>query len=84
MLLVRLLMNLFNLNLVKPLIRVFLQKIWRESPFVHRFLSYLGLSALFILAGLLVGILGYHWGGGAELARRPGGSLNDSQRHGAY
>ncbi|MDJ0706850.1 MAG: hypothetical protein QNJ46_26555 [Leptolyngbyaceae cyanobacterium MO_188.B28] len=46
------------------MIRVFLEKFWRESPFVHKFLSYLGLSALFILLGLLVGILGYHWAAG--------------------
>lgn len=29
-----------------------------------RFLSYLGLSALFILSGLGVGIIGYHWAAG--------------------
>jgi len=32
--------------------------------FLRRFLSYLGLSALFICLGLLVGILGYHWAAG--------------------
>ena len=29
--------------------------------FIRKFLSYLGLSALFICLGLLVGIIGYHW-----------------------
>jgi len=32
--------------------------------FVGKFLSYLGLSALFISLGLIVGIIGYHWAAG--------------------
>ena len=32
--------------------------------FMGKFLSYLGLSALFISLGLLVGIIGYHWAAG--------------------
>ncbi len=31
---------------------------------IRKFLNYLGLSALFISLGLLVGILGYHWAAG--------------------
>ncbi len=34
------------------------------SIFIQKFLSYLGLSALFICLGLLVGIVGYHWAAG--------------------
>ena len=64
MLLIQFQLKPFNLDLEKLLIRLFLEKVWRESLFVRRFLSYLGLSALFILAGLLVGILGYHWAAG--------------------
>ncbi len=32
--------------------------------FIGKFLSYLGLSALFISLGLIVGIIGYHWAAG--------------------
>ena len=32
--------------------------------FVRKVLSYLGLSALFISLGLIVGIIGYHWAAG--------------------
>jgi hypothetical protein len=32
--------------------------------FLSKFLSYLGLSALFISLGLIVGIIGYHWAAG--------------------
>ncbi len=32
--------------------------------FIRKFLTYLGLSALFICLGLLVGIVGYHWAAG--------------------
>ena len=32
--------------------------------FIRKFLSYLGLSALFISLGLIVGIIGYHWAAG--------------------
>ncbi len=32
--------------------------------FLGKFLSYLGLSALFISLGLIVGIIGYHWAAG--------------------
>lgn len=32
--------------------------------FIGKFLSYLGLSALFICLGLIVGIIGYHWAAG--------------------
>ena len=31
---------------------------------IRKFLSYLGLSALFISLGLIVGIIGYHWAAG--------------------
>ncbi len=34
------------------------------SIFMARFVSYLGLSALFISLGLIVGIIGYHWAAG--------------------
>ncbi|GBF78665.1 two pore domain potassium channel family protein [Aphanothece sacrum] len=32
-----------------------------KSHIVREFLTYLSLSALFILLGLLIGVLGYHW-----------------------
>lgn len=32
-----------------------------KNTFIRDFLSYLSLSTLFILLGLLIGILGYHW-----------------------
>ena len=32
--------------------------------FIRKFLSYLGVSALFICLGLLIGIIGYHWAAG--------------------
>ena len=35
-----------------------------RTIFMRKFLSYLGLSALFISLGLLVGIVGYHWAAG--------------------
>ncbi|WP_013334446.1 hypothetical protein [Gloeothece verrucosa] len=34
---------------------------WLKSRFIRNFLSHLALSTLFILIGLLVGLLGYHW-----------------------
>ena len=34
---------------------------WSITIFIRKFLSYLGLSALFISLGLIVGIIGYHW-----------------------
>ena len=33
----------------------------QEAHFVRDFLSYLGLSSLCIVLGLLIGVLGYHW-----------------------
>ena len=46
-------------------------KTWTSSErtrsfflFLWKFLSYLGLSALFISLGLIVGIIGYHWAAG--------------------
>ncbi len=33
----------------------------QETHFVRDFLSYLGLSSLCIVLGLLIGVLGYHW-----------------------
>ncbi len=45
-----------------------LLKTWTSSErtrsiflFLRKFLSYLGMSALFISLGLMVGIIGYHW-----------------------
>ncbi|WP_232014516.1 two pore domain potassium channel family protein [cyanobacterium endosymbiont of Rhopalodia gibberula] len=32
-----------------------------DNTFIRDFVSYLSLSTLFILLGLLVGIIGYHW-----------------------
>ena len=52
--------------------------------FVGKFLSYLGLSALFISLGLIVGIIGYHWAAGLSWIDAKRRSLNDSQRHGSY
>ncbi len=40
------------------------ERAWSIIIFIRKFLSYLGLSALFISLGLIVGILGYHWAAG--------------------
>ncbi len=37
------------------------EKPHQETTFVRDFLSYLGLSALCIVLGLFIGVLGYHW-----------------------
>ncbi len=37
------------------------QKSHSENTFIRDFVTYLSLSTLFILLGLFVGILGYHW-----------------------
>ncbi|HAC65997.1 MAG TPA: hypothetical protein DCF68_21305 [Cyanothece sp. UBA12306] len=37
------------------------KKSHQDSTFIRDFLTYLGLSTLFILLGLCVGIIGYHW-----------------------
>ncbi len=50
---------------------------------IGKFLSYLGLSALFISLGLIVGIIGYHWAAGLSWLDAKGGSLDDSQWHGS-
>ena len=54
-----------RLNLIQEL------KSWTPSErtrsiflFLWRFLRYLGMSALFISLGLIVGIIGYHWAAG--------------------
>ncbi len=44
--------------------RTYLEPERSISLFIRKFLSYLGLSALFICLGLLVGIVGYHWAAG--------------------
>ncbi len=40
------------------------ERAWSIVIFIRKFLSYLGLSALFISLGLIVGIIGYHWAAG--------------------
>ena len=37
---------------------------WSTAICIRKFLTYLGLSALFISVGLFVGVLGYHWAAG--------------------
>jgi hypothetical protein len=37
------------------------KRIYTDNTFIRDFVSYLSLSTLFILLGLLVGIIGYHW-----------------------
>ncbi len=37
------------------------EKPHEETNFIRDFLSYLGLSALCIVLGLFIGVLGYHW-----------------------
>ncbi len=41
--------------------RLLNEKPHEETHFVRDFLSYLGLSALCIVLGLFIGVLGYHW-----------------------
>ncbi|WP_241392625.1 hypothetical protein [Rippkaea orientalis] len=38
-----------------------IEKADQEDSFIQDFFTYLGLSTLFILFGLLIGIFGYHW-----------------------
>ncbi|MEA5510869.1 two pore domain potassium channel family protein [Crocosphaera sp. UHCC 0190] len=33
----------------------------KETTFIRDFLAYLSMSTMFILLGLLIGVLGYHW-----------------------
>ncbi len=51
-----------NLNQLK--IRTTSERVKSITIFIRKFLSYLGLSALFISLGLIVGIIGYHWAAG--------------------
>ena len=41
--------------------RMVSERVKSMTIFMRKFLSYLGLSALFIALGLLIGIIGYHW-----------------------
>ncbi|ACB52248.1 hypothetical protein cce_2900 [Crocosphaera subtropica ATCC 51142] len=45
---------------------IFDDKPSREKDFVRDFLSYLTMSALCIVLGLFIGILGYHWTAGLD------------------
>ena len=44
--------------------RMVSERVKSMTIFMRKFLSYLGLSALFIALGLLIGIIGYHWAAG--------------------
>ena len=45
----------------KDVDRLFNEKPHEETTFVRDFVSYLGLSSLCIMLGLLIGVVGYHW-----------------------
>ena len=54
------------------------ERAWSITIFIRKFLSYLGLSALFISLGLIVGIIGYHWAAGLSWLDAKGGSFDDT------
>ena len=48
-------------DVTQPKRRSTSERVRSITIFVYKFLSYLGLSALFISLGLIMGIIGYHW-----------------------
>ena len=61
-----LILSPYGFDVTQPKTRTPSELPWSITIFIRKFLSYLGLSALFISLGLLVGIIGYHWA--AELS----------------
>ena len=61
---VMLLLSPSGFDVTQPKTPPHLKRVRSITIFIRKFLSYLGLSALFISLGLLVGILGYHWAAG--------------------
>ena len=61
---VMLLLSPSGFDVTQPKTFPHLKRVRSITIFIRKFLSYLGLSALFISLGLLVGILGYHWAAG--------------------
>ena len=58
---VMLILSPYGFNATQSNSRIHFWPTWSISIFIRKFLSYLGLSALFISLGLIVGIIGYHW-----------------------
>ena len=61
---VMLLVSPYSLDLTKAKTRIPTEPDQSITIFIRRFLGYIGLSALFISLGLILGILGYHWAAG--------------------
>ena len=51
-------------DLIKPQARTSTKQTSSIAIFIRRFLGYVGLSALLIFLGLVLGIIGYHWTAG--------------------
>ena len=58
---VMLLLSPSGFDVTQPKTLPHLKRVRSITIFIRKFLSYLGLSALFISLGLIVGIIGYHW-----------------------
>ena len=58
---VMLILSPYGFDVTQPKTRTPSELPWPITIFIRKFLSYLGLSALFISLGLIVGIIGYHW-----------------------
>ena len=58
---VMLILSPYGFDVTQPKTRTPSELPWSITIFIRKFLSYLGLSALFISLGLIVGIIGYHW-----------------------
>ncbi len=56
-----LILSPYGFDVTQPKTRTPSELPWSITIFIRKFLSYLGLSALFISLGLIVGIIGYHW-----------------------
>ena len=61
---VMLILSPYGFEVTQPKTRTSSEPPWSITIFIRKFLSYLGLSALFISLGLIVGIIGYHWAAG--------------------
>ena len=61
---VMLLVSPYSLDLTQAKTRIPTEPDQSITIFIRQFLRYIGLSALFISLGLILGILGYHWAAG--------------------
>ncbi len=61
---VMLLLRPYSFDLTQARTRILTEPDKSITIFIRKFLGYIGLSALFISLGLILGILGYHWAAG--------------------